>query len=71
MVMMPIDDEDRHGGIVKIVESMMVREIDMNMLRIIEKHREALRGGGWCLEWLHPPPKGFNVKGEREREEER
>ena len=21
-------------------------------------HREALRGGGWCLEWLHPPPKG-------------
>ena len=27
-------------------------------------------GGGWCLEWLHPPPKGFNVMGERERERE-
>ena len=27
-----------------------------------------MRGGGWCLEWLHPPPKGFNVKGEREKE---
>ena len=30
-------------------------------------YREALQGGGWCLEWLHPPPKGFNVKGEREK----
>ena len=31
-------------------------------------HCNALRGGGWCLEWLHPPPKGSNVKGGRERE---
>ena len=27
----------------------------------IEKHKEALRGGGWCLEWLHPPPKGVQI----------
>ena len=27
---------------------------------------------GWCLEWLHPPPKGFNIgEGERERDDER
>ena len=32
----------------------------------IEKHREALRGGGWCLEWPQPPPKG--VQRERGRE---
>ena len=24
----------------------------------VNVHREALWGGGWCLEWLHPPPKG-------------
>ena len=44
MVMMIIDDEDRNGGIVKMVESMMVREIEMKMLRIIEKHCGV--GGG-------------------------
>ena len=33
-------------------------------------HREALRGGGWCLEWLHPPPKGIQRKG-RERDKKR
>ena len=49
----------------------MVKEIVMKMLRIVEKHCRVLWGGGWCLEWLHPPPKGFNVKGERERERER
>ena len=37
----------------------------------VNVHREALWGGGWCLEWLPPPPKGFNVRGERERERER
>ena len=40
----------------------------------VNVHREALRGGGWCLEWLHPPPKGVQREGkerEREREETR
>ena len=38
----------------------------------VNVHREALRGGGWCLEWLHPRPKGVQRKGrERERERER
>ena len=36
----------------------------------VNVHREALWGGGWCLEWLHPPPKGVQRKG-REREKER
>ena len=30
-----------------------------------------MRSGGWCLEWLHPPPKGVQRKGERERERKR
>ena len=38
------DDEDRHGVIVKMMESMMVREIDMKMLTSIEKHYGV--GGG-------------------------
>ena len=47
----------------KTMNDMMVREI-MKMLT-------RLRGGGWCLEWLQPPPKGFNVKERVERERER
>ena len=60
MIMMMIHDEDRHGVLVKMMNGMMVREI-MKMLTSIE---------GWCLEWLPPPPKGFNIK-EEERERER
>ena len=37
------DDEDRHGVIMKMMESMMVREI-MKMLTRIEKHCGV--GGG-------------------------
>ena len=44
------------------MESMIVREM-MNMLR-------SILGWGWCLEWLHPPPKGFNVKERVKRERE-
>ena len=36
--MMMIDDEDRHGVIMKMIESIKVREIDMKMLTSIEKH---------------------------------
>ena len=43
MIIMMIDDEDRHGVIVKMMESMMVREI-MKMLTSIEKHCGV--GGG-------------------------
>ena len=43
MAMMIIDDEDRHGVIMKMMESMMVREI-MKMLTSIEKHCGV--GGG-------------------------
>ena len=59
------DDKDRHGVIVKVMESMIVREIDMKMLTSIEKHCGV---GGWCLEWLHPPPKGFKVREKEERD---
>ena len=38
-----IDDEDRNGVIVKMMNDMMVREI-MKMLMCIEKHRGV--GGG-------------------------
>ena len=41
---MIINDKDRHGVIAKIMESMMVREIGMKMLRIVEKHCGV--GGG-------------------------
>ena len=49
---------------------MMNIDGDGNIVGLREDvHREALRGGGWCLEWLHPPPKGVQRKGrERERE---
>ena len=55
MVMLVIDDDDRHGGIVKMVESMMLREIDMKMLRIIEKHCGV---GDGAYNGSTPPPKG-------------
>ena len=56
---------------IKIDMVVMMRMMKIMMMRDrIEKHREALRGGGWCLEWLHPPPKGVQRKG-RERERER
>ena len=41
--MMMIDDEDRHGVLVKMMNDMMVREI-MKMLMCIEKHCGS--GGG-------------------------
>ena len=44
MIMMMIDDKDRHCVIVKMMNGMMVREIEMKMLRIIEKHCGV--GGG-------------------------
>jgi hypothetical protein len=45
---------------IKIDMVVMMRMMKSMMMRDrIEKHREALRGGGWCLEWLHPPPKGI------------
>ena len=43
MITMMIGNEDRHG------DDGERDNID------VEKH---LWGGGWCLEWLHPPPKG-------------
>ena len=42
--MMMIDEKDRHGVTVKMMESMMVTEIDMKMLTSIEKHYGM--GGG-------------------------
>ena len=54
---MMIDNEDRHGD----------AEYDGERDHIA-KHRETLRGGGWCLEWFHPPPKVVQRKGEREKE---
>ena len=51
-------------SIVKLMMTFIVMKMEMVMaLRIIA-------GGGWCLEWLHPPPKGVQRKG-REREKER
>ena len=55
MIIMMIDDKGRHDVIMKMMNNMMVREI-MKMLTSIEKH--CVAGWGWCLEWLHPPPKG-------------
>ena len=43
MIITMIDDEDRHGVIVKMMESMMMREI-MKMLTNIKKHCGV--GGG-------------------------
>ena len=37
----------------------------------VNVHREPLRGGGWCLEWLHPPPKGVQRKRKRDDKRER
>ena len=33
----------------------------------VNVHREALWGGGWCLEWLHPPPNGVMIERALER----
>ena len=76
-MMMVNDDEDRHGEIAKMMKSMMVREIDMKMLRIIEKHcgvRKTLMSiAGWgVVPRMAPPPSqgGSTLRG-RERERER
>ena len=45
-------DKDRHGG----YDDNGEYGIDDEREGV---HQEALRGGGWCLEWLHPPPKGI------------
>ena len=60
---MIINDKDRDGVFSKDDEHCTINgERD-------DVNQEALWGGGWCLEWLHPPPKGFNVEGKgRERE---
>ena len=70
-------DDDRHGVIVNEDDEWHDGERDHED---VDVHREALRGGGWFLEWLHPPPKGVQRKGrerkwddkrERERDWER
>ena len=49
------DDEDKHGVIVNEDDERHDGKRDHEDVNV---HREASRGGGWCLEWLHPPPKG-------------
>ena len=65
--MMIIGDKDRRGVIMKMMESMMVREI-MKMLTSIEKHYGV---GGGAYNGSSPLPRGFNVKEREERKRER
>ena len=49
---MIINDKDRDGVFGEDDEHCTINgERD-------DVNQEALWGGGWCLEWLHPPPKG-------------
>ena len=56
---------------IKIDMVVMMRMMKSMMMRYrIEKHREALRGGGWCLEMAPPPSQGDSTLRGREREKE-
>ena len=48
--MMMIDDEDRHGVIMKMIESIMVREIDMILCfnKIYQVVIDKVWTGGVC-----------------------
>ena len=53
------DNDDKDRIRVHDDDSVMVNNV---MARLI-----SIAGWGWCLEWLHPPPKGVQRKG-RERD---
>ena len=54
------DNDDKDRIRVHDDASVMVNNV---MTRLI-----SIAGWGSCLEWLHPPPKGIQLKGGRERE---